>query len=116
MVDRKRILIVGGGALLVALNFVLSGWLIGVLAVTVIVCLRAVLAIRRFGGPGDRRRRYRVAMVGVMTAAWFSGIYLAVRSSGGDVASAITQAAVLTAVWLAVSVAFMIHFQRRTRA
>jgi hypothetical protein len=115
-VDRKRIVIVVGGALFVALNFVVSGWRIGILAVTVIVCLGAVLAIRRFGRSGDPRRRYMVAMVSVMTAASFGGIYLAARSSGSDVASAITQAAVLTAVWLVVSVAFMIRFQRRNRS
>jgi hypothetical protein len=54
-------------------------------------------------------------MFGVMTAAWFGGIYLAARSSGSGVASAITRAAVLSAVWL-VGVAFMIGFQRRNRA
>ncbi len=112
----KWIVIVVGGVLIVALNFVLSGWRIGLLVVTVIVSLGTVLAIRRFGESGDPRRGYRLAMVGVMTAAWFGGIYLAARSSGSDAASAITQAAVLTAVWLVVAVAFMIGFQRRNRA
>jgi hypothetical protein len=116
VVDRKRIVIVVCGALFVALNFFLSGWRIGLLTVTVVVSLGAVLAIRRFGGSGDPRRGYRVAMVGVMTPAWFGGIYLAARSSGSHVASAITQAAVLSAVWLVVSVAFMIGFHRRNRA
>lgn len=115
MVDRKRIVIVVGGALFVVLNFVLSGWRIGLLALTVVVSLGAVLVIHRSGGSGDPRRGYRLAMVGVMTAALFGGIYLAARSSGSDVASAITQAAVLTAVWLVVAVAFMIGFQRRNR-
>jgi hypothetical protein len=55
-------------------------------------------------------------MVGVMTAAWFGGIYLAARSSGSDVQSAITQAAVLSAVWLVVSAAFMIRLEHRNRA
>ena len=114
--DRKRIVIVVGGALSVALNLLLFGWRIGLLAVTAIVSLGAVLAIRRSGGSRDPRRGYRLAMVVVMTAAWFGGIYLAARSSGSDSASAITQAAVLTAVWMVVAVAFMVRLQRRNRA
>jgi cation transport ATPase len=112
----RRIVIAVGGALFVALNFLLLGWRIGVLAVTVVASLGAVLAVRRFAGSGEGGMPgYRVMMIAVMTAAWFAGIYFAARSSGSGVGSAIIQAAVLTMVWLVVAGAFMIRFQRRNR-
>jgi cation transport ATPase len=112
----RRIVIAVGGALFVALNFLLLGWRIGVLAVTVVASLGAVLAVRRFAGSGEGGMPgYRVMMIAVMTAAWFAGIYFAARSSGSGVGSAIIQAAVLTMVWLVVAGAFMIRLQRRNR-